>query len=48
MVRTLKYRLSCLAVVLEQEVVHEADPGFARVGATGQELGDFFNLDLGL
>jgi len=47
-VRTLKYRLSCLAVVVEQETVHEADPAFARVGATGQELGDFFNLDLGL
>lgn len=47
-VRTLKYRLSCFAVLVEQEVVHEADPGFARVGATGQELGDFFNLDLGL
>ena len=47
-VRTLKYRLSCLAVIVEQETVHEADPGFARVGATGQELGDFFNLDLGI
>ena len=47
-VRTLKYRLSCLAVIVEQETVHEADPAFARVGATGQELGDFFNLDLGL
>jgi uncharacterized membrane protein YjgN (DUF898 family) len=47
-VRTLRYRLSCLAVVVEDAMVHEADPGFARVGATGQELGDFFNLDLGL
>ena len=47
-VRTLKYRLSCLAVIVEQETVHQADPAFARVGATGQELGDFFNLDLGI
>jgi uncharacterized membrane protein YjgN (DUF898 family) len=47
-VRTLKYRLSCLAVIVEQETVHQADPAFARVGATGQELGEFFNLDLGI
>jgi len=47
-VRTLKYRLSCLAVIVEQETVHEADPAYARVGATGEELGDFFNLDLGI
>ena len=47
-VRTLKYRLSCLQVIVEQETVHQADPAFARVGATGQELGDFFNLDLGI
>jgi len=47
-VRTLRYRLESLAVTLEGEVVHQANPAFARVGATGQELGDFFNLDLGL
>jgi len=47
-VRTLKYRLDNLAVTIADRVVHEANPAFARVGATGQELGDFFNLDLGL
>jgi uncharacterized membrane protein YjgN (DUF898 family) len=47
-VRTLKYRLECFAMTVEEGVVHEANPAFARVGATGQELGDFFNLDLGL
>lgn len=47
-VRTLKYRLENFAVVVEEEVVHEANPAFASVGATGQELGDFFNLDLGV
>lgn len=47
-IRTLKYRLDNLAVTVEDGVVHEANPAFARVGATGQELGDFFNLDLGL
>jgi uncharacterized membrane protein YjgN (DUF898 family) len=47
-IRTLKYRLGNLAVIVEEEVVHEANPAFASVGATGQELGDFFNLDLGV
>jgi uncharacterized membrane protein YjgN (DUF898 family) len=47
-IRTLKYRLDNLAVAVEEGIVHEANPAFARVGATGQELGDFFNLDLGL
>lgn len=47
-VRTLRYRLEQFAVVMEGETVHEASPALARVGATGQELGDFFNLDLGL
>jgi uncharacterized membrane protein YjgN (DUF898 family) len=47
-VRTLKYRLDNFAMIVEKEVVHEANPAFARVGATGQELGDFFNLDFGV
>jgi len=47
-VRTLRYRLENLAVVVEPGVEHEANPAFASVGATGQELGDFFNLDLGI
>src|SRR5262245_7882986 len=47
-VRTLKYRLESFAMTVEHETVHQANPQFARVGATGQELGDFFNLDLGL
>ena len=47
-VRTMRYRLEQFAVVLDGEPVHEASPALARVGATGQELGDFFNLDLGL
>jgi uncharacterized membrane protein YjgN (DUF898 family) len=47
-VRTLRYRLENLAMIVEKESVHEANPALARVGATGQELGDFFNLDLGI
>lgn len=47
-VRTLKYRLENFSVIVEDGIVHEANPAFARVGATGQELGDFFNLDIGV
>jgi len=47
-VRTLRYRLENFAVLVRGEPVHEASPALARVGATGQELGDIFNLDLGL
>jgi len=47
-VRTLRYRLESLAVTIEGDVVFEASPALERVGATGQELGDIFNLDLGL
>src|SRR5262249_16835490 len=47
-VRTLKYRLESFSITLIGNVAHQANPAFARVGATGQELGDFFNLDLGL
>jgi uncharacterized membrane protein YjgN (DUF898 family) len=47
-VRTMRYKLEQFAVVVEGDPVHEASPALARVGATGQELGDFFNLDLGL
>ncbi|HLF38926.1 MAG TPA: YjgN family protein [Burkholderiales bacterium] len=47
-IRTLRYRLENLAMTVEDEVPHEANPVLERVGATGQELGDIFNLDLGL
>lgn len=47
-VRTLRYRLENFSMTVERETVHEADPGLERVGATGQEFGDIFNLDLGL
>lgn len=47
-VRTLRYRLENLAVTVEGDVLFEANPALERVGATGQELGDIFNLDLGI
>ena len=47
-IRTLRYRLECFSIVLEGEPVHTANPALPRVGAAGQEIGDMFNLDLGL
>ena len=47
-VRTYRYRLSCFALIVEDEVVHTANPALTGVGAAGQELGDLLNLDLGI
>jgi uncharacterized membrane protein YjgN (DUF898 family) len=47
-VRTLRYRLENFAMVVEAPRLHEANPALARVGAAGQEVGDFFNLDLSI
>ena len=47
-IRTLRYRLQSLTVIIEEEMEHQANLALAPVGATGQELGDMFNLDLGL
>lgn len=47
-VRTLRYRLESFAMIVEEETLHTANPALAPVGAAGQELGDLFNLDIGL
>ena len=47
-VRTLRYRLESFAMTVEGDNRHEANPELERVGATGQEFGDIFNLDFGL
>lgn len=47
-IRTLRYRLESLSMIVEEDFAHEASPELERVGATGQELGDIFNLDLGI
>jgi uncharacterized membrane protein YjgN (DUF898 family) len=47
-VRALRYRLENIAVIIEREEPHLANPALRQVGATGQELGDFFNIDLGV
>lgn len=47
-IRTLRYRLDNFAMRVTEEVVHQASPELLRVGAAGQELGEIFNVDLGL
>jgi uncharacterized membrane protein YjgN (DUF898 family) len=47
-VRTRRYRLECIEIAVAQDAVHEANAELPRVGATGQEMGDLFNLDLGI
>lgn len=47
-VRTLRYRLESFTMIVDEELVHAANPALAPVGAAGQELGDLFNLDIGL
>ncbi len=47
-VRTLRYRLECFAVTLHGTPVYAADPELPRVGAASQELGEIFNLDVGI
>ena len=47
-IRTLRYRYENLAVIFEGETGHQANPALARVGATGEELGNLFNVDFGI
>jgi uncharacterized membrane protein YjgN (DUF898 family) len=47
-IRTLRYRLENVAMHVSDETPHVANSALERVGATGQELGDIFNLDIGL
>jgi uncharacterized membrane protein YjgN (DUF898 family) len=47
-IRTRRYRLESFCMIVAGEPVYEANPRLPRVGAMGQELGDFFNVDLGI
>jgi uncharacterized membrane protein YjgN (DUF898 family) len=47
-IRTRRYRLECFCMIVAGDPVYEANPRLPRVGAMGQELGDFFNVDLGI
>jgi uncharacterized membrane protein YjgN (DUF898 family) len=46
--RTYRYRLSCLSARTDGDIIHQAAPGQAPIGAAGQEMGDLFNVDFGL
>jgi uncharacterized membrane protein YjgN (DUF898 family) len=47
-VRTLRYRLEHFTLTDQGADIYEANPALERVGATGQEFGDIFNVDFGL
>jgi uncharacterized membrane protein YjgN (DUF898 family) len=47
-VRTLRYRMANFAMLVNEEVVHEASPALLNVSATGQELGEIFNVNFGI
>jgi len=47
-IRTWRYRMSRFAAVAGASHIHRANPALPAIGAAGQELGDLFNLDLGL
>lgn len=47
-VRTLRYRLENFTLTDRGDRVYLANPSLERVGASGQEFSDIFNVDLGL
>lgn len=47
-IRTLRYRLENFSITQQGADTYLANPALERVGATGQEFGDIFNVDLGL
>ncbi len=47
-VRTLRYRLDNFSMIVAGSPVYACNPSLAPVGAASQELGDFFNVDVGV
>ena len=47
-VRTLRYRMQNFTMLVSEEVVHEASPELLNISATGQELGEIFNVNFGV
>jgi uncharacterized membrane protein YjgN (DUF898 family) len=47
-VRTLRYRLESFSMIVKGDPLYQRNPALAQVGASSQELGEFFNLDLGV
>lgn len=47
-IRTLRYRLTSFSMIVAGRRIYHSNPALAPVGASSQELGDFFNIDLGV
>lgn len=47
-VRTLRYRAENFSMIVAEQVTHEVSPALLDVSATGQELGEIFNMNFGL
>jgi len=47
-IRSLRYRLANFSMIVAGSPVHLMNPSLAPVGASSQELGDFFNVDVGV
>ena len=47
-IRSLRYRLANFSMIVAGSPVHQMNPSLAPVGASSQELGDFFNVDVGV
>ena len=47
-IRTLRYRLANFSMIVAGSRVHQMNPSLAPGGASSQELGDFFNVDVGV
>jgi len=47
-IRSLRYRLANFSMIVAGSPVHHMNPSLAPVGASSQELGDFFNVDVGV
>jgi uncharacterized membrane protein YjgN (DUF898 family) len=47
-VRSLRYRLANFSMIVAGTPVYTFNPDLAPVGAASQELGDFFNVDVGV
>ena len=48
MIRTAQYRISCISVYLEGNVDEFIAAETERTEAIGEEIGDMFDLDIGL
>ena len=48
LIRTARYRISCLAILPEGDLDDFIAAEEQRAGAFGEELGDFLDLDIGL